>query len=666
MRSRARASGRCSSRRFPRAKKTEALSSEGLTAQFDAKETNELFPEKNVEVQGSKSALLSALQKLATTEETQEEKKTVAEDALAAKASNGTNNDLASSYKTPTTSATTTTTDDPTTTYQTTTEGCPVVIDTDGRTAYVQNRVMTLTDGVVTSEGTCSNNGTSYKILESYLSCEAKLDLSSSPMKEWDQFTLYYADDSGETHTVSDCTYNEADYHTITEDEGQCSISIDWETHQAVPQSALVYTNRNGTVVQARGCDTSTLTAAIAMTENVEACTLRHDYTAGLTYERSMWTYIRDGVTYQASSCTDTGQTFPHETVYQDTAGEYVCTPIVNQAAGTVTLQSRKRITIDGVPQYITECTPDTTTQAILSTTDGCMDPSKWNHDLAAGVSYGQERFYYLKGGTTPVYVTSCQTSATTYPQQVEITGYQPHDDLLYAYPLSTVTIDVNGSPYTIASSTVLEGAAQITYTLNGTVDKQNGTRTDEGCDAYFGTTRYEQWERPDTTIYEKAIGDGTPVGPTEACITTTESSTFHRVNLSYSQLWYGYPYLGRHDEWSDPEGSGWSVDETYGSISAVMRYVSRTVRTNSYTGEVFNGTPYYTATNAEGGFDAWTGDSNWYHVSYLYPAATPTGWAANGTPCGGSTVYVYTASPLVLTCGWSNAAAVNWPGLVP
>src|SRR3546814_8241806 len=81
----------------------------------------------------------------------------------------------------------------------------------------------------------------------------------------------------------------------------------------------------------------------------------------------------------------------------------------------------------DLLSQFITDCTPDTSTLAVQVTTDGCNDPANWLHDISAGVSYGQERYFFVDGGQRK-YITSCQNSTTTYMQHVEITGWQNHD----------------------------------------------------------------------------------------------------------------------------------------------------------------------------------------------------------------------------------------------
>ncbi|CAA7619307.1 hypothetical protein [Magnetospirillum sp. UT-4] len=533
----------------------ETISTEGMTAQFDAKETSQLFPEKTIEVQGSKAALVAALQRLATPKTAKEEKTVVKDDTSQNPTTGGgSSNDLASGYKSPTVAATPqTTTDEPTVDTRTTTEGCPVRIDVAQGRAFRQSKTQTFTDGALSADGQCSDSEVSFALQKSYLSCSVDVvDLAG--LKAWPQYSLYYIDDSGENHPVGECTQDTETVYTIAEDESQCAMFLDFSTSQAVPQAALVYLNRNNARIEARGCDTSTKSAAVAMTESAANCSMRHDFAGAMSHELSMWTYVRGGVTYQAAPCADDGRTFPHETVYADAGGNYICTPITNLTTKTVTLQSRKRITVDGVAQYITECTPDTSSSAIMATTDGCMEPSQWTHDLDAGVSYGQERFYYLKPSGVREYVAGCQTSAVTYAHDVTVTGYQHHDDQLWSYPLSTVTISVNGSTYTVASSTVVPGAPQVSYLPNGTTTQATGQSSYEGCNAYRLTANYQRWDRPDDTEYLKNVGAGLPIGPTNVCTASGGMSAAEWNKVAGSDASY---QCGTHYQYETWAGEG-------------------------------------------------------------------------------------------------------------
>lgn len=555
----------------------ETISAEGLQAQFDAKQTDSLFPEKTVEVSGSKAALVAALERLAAPKEEKDKKETKDDVSQNPVSSGKSNNDEASSYRSPTVTSAAPETKDPVTDLRPTTNDCPIRIDLAQGVAIQQSKIQTFTDGALTNDGSCTDSEISYKLKKSYPSCPTDI-VDMDAMKAWPQFQWYYVDDAAGNHPVGECQKDEETAYTITEDEKQCPVSIDFLEQKAIPQSAFVYIGRNNAVTQVpgKGCAASTKTAAVPLVENKAACPMRHDYTNTLTHELSMWTYVLGGVTYQAAPCADTGRTFVQDLVYADATGAYICPAITNMTTKKATLQYRRRITVDGTPQFITDCTPDTSTQDILSTSAPCMDPSTWTHDLNANISYGQERFYYKRQDGTPEYVTACQTSTVTYPHDVKVTGYQNHDDQLWAYPLSTVTITVNNKPYTVASSVVLPGAAQWQYVLEGTVDQPTGNNKWDGCKAYRERDRYEQYTRPDETEYLKRIGTSTPITVADICVTTV-------VKSQQFQTGYGNS--------APVSGSGgtcdqWSCIITWANY-AWYQTVNRTEKKNPESGEV-------------------------------------------------------------------------------
>lgn len=271
----------------------ETISAEGLTAQFDAKENaGKLFPEKTMQVEGSKAALVAALQRLAAPKPAEQRKDPPKDDVSQNPvAGNKSSNDIAAGYQSPTVAATPATTEkEPVTDTRTTKEGCTTRIDTAQEVAVQQSKIQTFTDGALTTDGDCTDSDVKFPLKRSYASCPVDVvDLPS--LTAWPQYSVYYTDDASDNHTVSDCTKDTDSAYAITEDESQCSISIEIGNARAVPQAALIYTNRNNATVQARGCSDSTKSAAIPMSESVANCSIRHDYAGGRSYELSMWTY---------------------------------------------------------------------------------------------------------------------------------------------------------------------------------------------------------------------------------------------------------------------------------------------------------------------------------------------------------------------------------------
>ena len=425
----------------------------------------------------------------------------------------GSSNEQAAAYTTPDAVEVD---DDPVIAVSTTTEGCEVRIDEAQGVAIEQSRSITTEDGVVTSEGTCSDTLNRFSLEKSYAACSDLVDLTA--MTASAQYVLYYVDDGAERHDVSECGVDPDYVFEIVEDESACSVYLDFADYEAVPQAALTYTNKNNVETQVRGCQNME-DEAIAMEESAEGCTLRHDFDDNQSVQLTSWTYLRNGLTYLAQPCTDSDTTYAHESRYYNTGGEYLCDPVINEEAGTVTLQSKIGITVDSLWTAIAECEPDQTSLAVSATTDGCEDASKWSHDLTASVSYGQHRHYYLNDGDR-VYINDCQSSSVTYPHQIDLVGYQRHDNKLLAYPLTDIWIETDWGKYIVQNKAVTPGATAISYIKMGTETRWNGQSeyTDNSCTVYRLTDQVEIWQRPDISEYEKKIGEGTPQGPEDAC----------------------------------------------------------------------------------------------------------------------------------------------------
>ncbi len=295
-----------------------------------------------------------------------------------------------------------------------------------------------------------------------------------------------------------------------------------------MPQAALTYLNASNTEVQVRGCEPSLEAAAVPLLRrSVEGCTIRHDFAANRSFRQSRYTYELDGAIWQAGPCSDDGTEYAHRQVYETTGGALVCEPIVSRDLGTVTHQSRVQIDLDTGSQFITECKPDSSANALVATVEGCTNPASWTHDVSAGVSYGQERFYYERSGTR-TFVSECVNSETVYNHQQTISGWQNHDGQLYAYRLTTLSIDTPQGPYTVLSSEVLPGAEEEPYVYEGLTTKLDGTGWYEGCTEYAGQDSVKLYRRPDGTSYEVVVGDAAPVNKGNKCTVSAESRTVY------------------------------------------------------------------------------------------------------------------------------------------
>ncbi|MEQ8664845.1 MAG: hypothetical protein RIC16_03890 [Rhodospirillales bacterium] len=514
--------------------RSEELNASAFSAQFDL-EKPELDPSTPIRIEGDKSEIRSALERLAEQPVVADREDDEAEDEQSdegasrgqAASNNGENPDAAA-YETPD-ALEVAEADAPV--VRVTTEGCDIRVDLEQGYAIQQSRVETTENGAV-STGTCEDSERKFPLQASYASCSDAIDLEARTATA--QYILFYSDNGGTRQEISECTPDAEQVFEIVENREACTVYLDYAAMEAVPQASLIYRNANNADVQVRGCEASLEVEAVDLVETTDGCSIRHDYDAAVSYQQSRHVYTLEGVTWQAGFCADNETEYAHEDIYETEAGGNVCAPVVDLEGGTVTLQYRTGITVDGLRQYISECKPDTSSLQVASTTDGCTNPATWTHDVAAGVSYGRERFYYVSGGERE-YVSECQDSDTVYTHQVETTGWQPHDDQLFAYALSTVYITPATGRYDIVSGTVLDGTPQTPYAYEGVATVASGEVTYEDCSRFEGRDFVDNYTRPDESVHSVVVGPADPLGPTNACSVTEWPSSWPRTNVTYT-----------------------------------------------------------------------------------------------------------------------------------
>ncbi len=648
-----------------RGNKEVAIASDGFSTQFDASDTDALEPSQKFTLEGSKAALLAALEALSKddAEENEENTEPASTSESSGGSAEGSSNDEAASYTTP--SELPETEDAPVTDTRISTENCALKFDFENEKAIITSKLQTFEDGAFKSETDCSETSDFYKLKKFYEAVD-EINISSIPGTASPRFTWYYIDNAGEFHPVGEVQTEIDTVFKVDEDATKCTDFADFSLvpPQAVPRAALTYLNRNNSEVEARGCAPSVKEQPIPMAENKQDCTLRPAFDEGengFMYERSMWTYMKNGVTIQAAPCADTGRKFEITKVYVKD-GQHVC-PFKDFNGTSVIKQFRKEITIDGVPQYVTDCTPDTSSTPVTSTLEGCENPSTWptsNHDISLGKSYGQERFFFIDNKGQRQYVTQCQKSETTYNHDHTISKWEHHDDKLFAYPLSTITIEVPGyGPYKVVENKLLDGTSQTPYLLQGTEDVQTGQPRYEGCNAFYDTTRSKIYKRPDETIYSKPIGPGDPVGPQSVCTDANETAEYISVTFDHNAV---------------PQGSSnWHYNAT-GTVNASKVFIARNVRKNPATGEIFVSAPSITgqasilsvhggggnvnthSLNANATFAEYTNHDESEGGGWWYTVRAVT-YGCKGTPLYGTSPTINGPKAGTFTCAWTNGA---------
>jgi len=506
--------------------KSEPLDSQTFSAQFDMKD-DKIKPEQPITIMGDGQQLIEALKRLQEEpqEEEQEEQQTVQTPEPESSSQGENTNPQAAGYTSP----------DPiekkeegATEVKYSTNGCGVRVDEGKLQAIQQTKAQTYKGGALESESECMDGDTVFALEKSYKNCAGQdiVDLTANPPTATAQYQYYYVNTLlGTNQTHGECQPDPEMVFNIVEKHGGCMISLDYTpgAEKAVFQSQLVYMNSNNVETQVRGCEASVEKPAVPLVRTTSGCNLRHKYEENKSYRQAKWTYQDNGTTYQAGGCQDDGTEYDHVKTYKDDAGKYLCTPIQN--GNSVTLQYRMKINVDGLSQFVTECTPDTSNLTVKSTTQGCTNPANWTHDLGAGQSYGQERFYFEHDGQE-VSLGECQTSTETYIHQIETVDWENHDDQLFAYPKSTVYIEGPNGRFNIKTGEVLVGAQQMPYEFDRFDIASGGSPTYEGCNKTQPYNNVKVWERPSGSFHYEILSEGTPT-TTNVCETTGVTSIY-------------------------------------------------------------------------------------------------------------------------------------------
>lgn len=445
-------------------------------------------------------------------------------------------------------------------------DACPVYIDQAAAQAVPQATLVYVDDTNATIEVRgCAPSETAAPIpLERvYDHCPDVVDVPRRVATA--QYELYFADADGGRTLASPCQPDPGRTFPIVEETQTCTLSLDYDAMQAVPQATLSYTNGKGENVEVRACGPSVETPPVPLVPTIEGCTIRHAFAEGLSHQQGRLRYTLDGTTYDVGDCADNGTTYPHIRVFSDDGGRRVCEPIVDKTTGRVTRQYRLRITVDGVSTYITPCAPDASNGQIHTTRDGCEDPATWTHDVSAGVSYENVREYYMRDGKRE-YLTECKVGAQTYAHSVTTAGWQMNDGALYGLPLSKVTINSPSGQYVVAEAQALPGAVRQPYVFQGSTNQQTGETVYSGCQAIRKTQKVGTYQRPDGSTYMRDMGAGADSPPVDVCGDDPPSDE-RRVVVAMAKR---------------VNGDGTSID-----YLPIFRNVYQYIRRNKETGQV-------------------------------------------------------------------------------
>ncbi|POF27821.1 hypothetical protein [Roseibium marinum] len=388
---------------------------------------------------------------------------------------------------------------------------------------------------VIVSE--CEPSEKVFQMEREYGVCGDFIDLKSGVAQA--QYSLFYVDGKASRHKVSECLPDADKSFEIVEKQN-CTFDFDLDNGRAIVNTSLLYTNDDGVELSVRECAPSQTIEPIQMRAEPNGCSMQHDFGAGVSTEMAMWTYEHEGQLFQASPCITTDTVYTHERVF-DKNGIDVCSPIVDLANGQAVRQYRTEINVNGGAEIIAGCQPDEANMiGIYSTVNGCDDPASFDHDLAAGVSYGLERYYYDVAGRERTYVTACQKNDQTFTHSVSPNGWKYIDSELRAQQLVDVSINVNGKTFAIATSYLQPGTSEIAYSFVRNQDNPDySAKYYNGCTEMVPTRRSKIYTRPDGSSYSKPSGNGTTINNGDKCTRTVQTRKLNNMKINLAVKGY-------------------------------------------------------------------------------------------------------------------------------
>jgi len=424
-----------------------------------------------------------------------------------------------------------TTTSDPGTEVTSTT-GCSWRVDYQLNKVFIQER--TTLDGKETRA--CHDSATSFTLQKDYNICPITVNTSTS--KVTPNFQYFFLDAEKGTNAVDSCQPDNSRSTTLAITKSySCADYVNIVSKVAYAQFKQTYKDSDQKDVLLTDCAIDS-SKSYPIVEDTASCSIRHLFDAGYSIQQSRLYYTKDDETIVVQSCADTSKKYSHTTT-SDT-----CTPIINN--NQVTTFSRKYIAIDGVRQYISDCTPLNSNVTIQS--ENCtINP--YTHDLVAGQSFRNKNYFYLDGNNNRVEVSSCTKSTESFAQLEDSSVCtETNDDVNMAttvYSRKYINVD-NNKVYITACAAVSPTIAyrEIGYKWVSEYNLSSASVTAGGVsdNIYLGSKQGEEVNTSDygvsagywtRLVNQFIIGNYSTIGK---CATPTSISySGNAVDLSYS-----------------------------------------------------------------------------------------------------------------------------------
>ena len=310
------------------------------------------------------------------------------------------------------------------------TTSCAPRVDYQLNKVFLQER--TTTDGKETQG--CKDTSTSFTLQKDYQACPTTIDVSSKKIIY--NFQFFYIDEDNGKNVIDNCKEDTSRTQTlkINKTYEGCSDFINLSSNIAYSQYKQSYRDIDGKEILVQDCTVDS-EKSYFINEDYNGCTSRHLFDTGYSVAQSRFYYTKDQKDILVQDCQDT------EKKYQHVATTETCSPVVNNSQ--VTIFNRKYIIVDGIKQYITECSPVSSNVTIKS--ENCIT-APFTHDFTTGQSFQNKNYYYLDLDNNRVEVSTCIKSEISFVQQDDSSVCSEENDDVnfrtYLYSKKYITVD--------------------------------------------------------------------------------------------------------------------------------------------------------------------------------------------------------------------------------
>ncbi|MDA3855665.1 MAG: hypothetical protein PF569_05365 [Candidatus Woesearchaeota archaeon] len=319
----------------------------------------------------------------------------------------------------------------------TTTDGCSPYIDYTLSSVYIQQRILQGSEVIQA----CHNSSTSFPLQKNYEICPDKIDTEYLMNKVY--FQYYYVDtrDGNDiAQNIGDCQLDSTQSGSlaVTQNYENCTQFIDLSAMRIYDQYQEYYSDSDDNEILLNDCQKD-LNRSFRLDEDFNKCPIKHDFEKGYSISQKEIGYTDgEGAYHKVYDCTeDTDYKYTHYSTSDS------CSNVITD--DEVQIFTRKYITVDGVREYISECTP---AEGNVTVENEICYTNQYTHELENKQSYINRNYFYMDSYGQRVDISTCVKSGEPIPhlEEASVCEHIDDDSTKQTTMYSKTFIEVNGS----------------------------------------------------------------------------------------------------------------------------------------------------------------------------------------------------------------------------